>query len=366
MRIKHILFITTGDIAQIATMKRAFGLAKPLANLGWTIDILAEETKENKKCYELECDSRIRMHYYPKSNVFNEINFKNNLIAELSPSYIYLCSFSVRNFVFKRKSLLIIEHSELQSSIKNQKYIKCLMAYILESVSVIYADKLVCASKYLQEYFTGLSTKLIFASKDIHYSPYAYSNEVINTPPFLKESLKKKYNNQFICLYMGSMAENYGFFKMLEAMKLLKNYPIKLLLMGKGKDFEKGLRFVQENRMNNVELLGYVDEVELSSYFSITDAFISPLNNTVQDKARCPSKIYMYLPFKKPVLTCKIGEAFEIFGENGQYFEFNDSISLSNLIMKNYLGTIGSNVSSELNIEQHSWVNRALLIDNWL
>lgn len=43
-----ICSITTGDIKNIATAKRALGLANPLVDLGWDVSILMEDTEENR------------------------------------------------------------------------------------------------------------------------------------------------------------------------------------------------------------------------------------------------------------------------------------------------------------------------------
>ena len=45
---KKICFVTTGDIKNIATAKRALGMADPLVELGWEVSILMEDTEENK------------------------------------------------------------------------------------------------------------------------------------------------------------------------------------------------------------------------------------------------------------------------------------------------------------------------------
>ena len=40
---KSICFVTTGDIKDIATAKRALGLANPLSDLGWQVSIIMED-----------------------------------------------------------------------------------------------------------------------------------------------------------------------------------------------------------------------------------------------------------------------------------------------------------------------------------
>ena len=51
--IMKICFITTGDIKNIATAKRALGLANPLADLGWEVSIIMENCEEHRKLLQL-------------------------------------------------------------------------------------------------------------------------------------------------------------------------------------------------------------------------------------------------------------------------------------------------------------------------
>ena len=48
---KSICFVTTGDIKDIATAKRALGLANPLTELGWQVSIIMEDTEENLRLF---------------------------------------------------------------------------------------------------------------------------------------------------------------------------------------------------------------------------------------------------------------------------------------------------------------------------
>ena len=61
---KSICFVTTGDIKDIATAKRALGLANPLSDLGWEVSIIMEDTEENKHRVRLECDERVHVFYF--------------------------------------------------------------------------------------------------------------------------------------------------------------------------------------------------------------------------------------------------------------------------------------------------------------
>lgn len=367
---KSITFITLGDITSIATMKRALGMANPLIDIGWDVSIITEDCKENRKRIAIECNSKVVVHYYNSASVSQEVKMKTELVKKIKPDYVYFCSFSIRNrinkFKLDYKPEIIIEHSELQSSIPDNKGIKKILAIVTEYGSVLFATKLVCASKYLEEEYTKYAKKCLKPNTPILYSPYAYNSEVINSPMVVIKELEKKYDSKKVFLYMGTMTRNYGLFTMISAAaalkKIQKNFV--LVLMGRGRHLEEAKQLVGDQKLNDVvEFPGYVPEDSLSSYFKIADAFISPVNNTIQDIARCPSKVYMYLPFQKPVFTCELGEPKQIFKEKGYYFDNTNPTTLTNLMLDIY---DSDKLIQEINIEEHSWAKRSVDFNNWI
>jgi len=224
----------------------------------------------------------------------------------------------------------------------------------LESYSKWYADELICASKYLYNYY--LKKKPL---KKILYLPYAFNDELYKKKGEVIDNVHLNGKSLHVFLYVGSITHNYGLFTMLEACaELLKHTAnFKLILAGTGKDLDKAREFVTLTGItDNIEVLGYVDEIKLIDLFAQTDCFIAPLHNTIQDWARCPSKLFMYLPYEKPIITCRIGEAIEIFGDDGHYFEINSAKSLSdkmNWVLENKITEV------KYNIALHTWNYRA-------
>jgi glycosyltransferase involved in cell wall biosynthesis len=370
MTIKSITFITLGDITSIATMKRALGMANPLLKLGWAVSIITQDCEENRRRIGIECHSEVKVLYYQKASASEEVKSKTALVKKIKPSYIYFCSFSIRNRINKfklgYKPEIIIEHSELQSSIPDNKGLKKLLAVVTEYGSVFYATKLVCASKYLEKEYSLYAQKCLKSNMPIQYSPYAYNSEVINSPMLVLDKLEEEYKDKKVFLYMGTMTRNYGLFTMLEAALAFKKMQqsFVLVLMGRGRHLEEAKNFVKKHNLEDVvEFPGYISEDSLSSYFKRADAFISPLNNTVQDIARCPSKIYMYLPFQKPVFTCALGEPKEIFKEKGYYFDNTKPTTLTKLMSDAYNG---NQIVLNVDIEEHSWTRRSIDFNNWI
>nr|WP_295868239.1 glycosyltransferase family 4 protein [uncultured Chitinophaga sp.] len=364
-----ICFITLGDIKSIATMKRAIGMANPLLSIGWEVAIIAQDSEENRKRIAMECSAAVQVHYYPEGTATAEVRIKTALVNEISPDYIVFCSFSFRNRILKNKlkhkPIILIEHSELPSGIPDNKGLRKYAMLALEQWSVLYADGLLCASRYLCKTYTKKAAQLLRKQLPILYSPYAFNNDVVESPRVRYQELKETYAGKTLLLYMGTLTRNYGLFSMLQAMEIIRRErpDTTLLLLGRGRHQEEAKAFVEEKGLSSqVQFLGYTPEEELSSYFAAADAFISPLNDTVQDWARCPSKIYMYLPFNKPVFTGNIGEPAEIFGRDGHYFDNQAPASLAALISRLASGALKP---APVDKAAHSWEKRAIDFTAW-
>lgn len=361
----HICFITTGDIKSIATAKRALGLANYLSDLGWNVSIIMEDTEENRHRVELECDERVKVYFRCYHSALDEVKKKNILIKQIKPDVLYICAFVFRNIVALRyKCIKLVEHSELQSRMRNIKRTFRLRAVLQEVMSVFYSNGLLNASVFLQNHFLNFAKKIGWEGLPMLYFPYAYNKSVCQIVE--KEDLiRKEYGDKFF-VYLGSLAENYGTFTMIKAFELIhKRYPsFHLLLLGKGPDYKKAIQYVEENNLQTyIHTLGFVKEEDIAVYFTLADAFISPMNNTIQDWARCPSKLYMYLPYMKPIITCKIGEPYETLKEHGIYFEPGSEESLAKAIndmVEKNLWTLSIDPLA------HEWKVRAKQLDQWI
>lgn len=363
-----ICFVTTGDIKDIATAKRALGMANPLLELGWDVYILMEDTEENHHRVSMECMSNVKVLYFPQCSAIQEIKAKNRLIKEINPDYIYVCAFVTRNMVgIGHRCIKLVEHSELQSSIPERRGIRRLIAYASEYFSLIYADALLNASKFLQEIYARRAKRMLKGNMPMLYFPYAYSREVIKVEHIDRNAPEhEKYKGRKIFVFLGSIVRGYGAFTMMEAVELVKQtYPeVMLLMLGRGIDYGTACNYVKEKGLeDNIELPGYVSEEDISFYFSLADYFVSPMNDTIQDWARCPSKLYMYLPYRKPIVTCKIGEPYNVLGTEGCYFTPSSSEELA-VAMRVLMNSGKTNIN--INPLLHEWKHRTIEFDNWI
>lgn len=363
-----ICFITTGDIKNIATAKRALGMANPLVDLGWDVSILMEDTEENRHRVAMECSDKVKVCYFPHCSALQEIKAKNRLIKEIDPDFIYICAFVTRNTVgIGHRCKKLVEHSELQSGIPDMKGIRKIHAYLNEYFSIIYSDALLNASKYLQEVFKKKAKRVFKANMPMLYFPYAYADGVMNVMEIDRNKPEyAKYKGRKIFVFLGSIVRGYGAFTMIEAMEKIKEkHPEALLLMlGRGGSYQEACQYVKKHKLeDNIFLPGFISEEDISMYFSLTDFFVSPMNDTVQDWARCPSKLYMYLPYRKPVITCKIGEPYNVLSDEGVYYEPSSSDGLA-AEMEKLLESGKSTIA--INPLEHEWRYRTNEFHKWI
>jgi glycosyltransferase involved in cell wall biosynthesis len=292
------------------------------------------------------------------------------LIREWNPDVVYVCAIGIRNWVGNirrtRHPIFLVEQSELRSSIANNPLPRKLLDRLLEFTTIFLFDGQVCASRYLQRVYQNWMRKS-FKRKPILYSPYAYNPNLLTPNQTLVEKLTVDYRNKKVILYMGTLATNYGIMDILKAVDILRQVrqDFILLVLGQGRDGDAARKFVIDRQLNgSVQMLGYVPEEDLPSYFKVADAFVCPLFDTIQDWARCPSKLFMYILFNKPILTCKIGEAIELLGDNDFYFTPKNTDELCQRLGQALDGS--KSLRPNCNPQSHSWDTRAHDFLKWL
>lgn len=362
-----ICFVTTGDMKNNASSKRALGLAKYLVDIGWRVSILMEDTIENRHHVQMECSNDINVYFFSKMKGSKERMWKDNKIKEINPDVLYICVFVGRNIVgLRHESKRVVEHCELLSKCANIKWYRKIYYYICEFYSIFYADGFVNASRYLEKLYSKRVRRMLKSNMPMLYSSYAYHAHAFHV---VKDENNNLYDNQLksktVFVYLGSIWREYGVFTIVNAAALLreKNEAFVIYILGGGKDFHELAQYVEKRNLQDyVHMTGYVEEEQIEKYFSLASAFISPMNDNVQDWARCPSKLFMYIPYQKPIITCKIGEPYEILGTYGMYYDSGSANSMSGQMLKIVQGR---GAVPEFNIKKHTWEMRAKEFSEW-
>ncbi len=213
-----ICFITTGNINSLATMKRATGMAQTLIEKGFEVTIIALDCLDNRDRFQLECpDAQIL--FFKESSAINELQQKKKIVRLVKPDFIYVCSIGFRNWIHKYNSgcsNCIVEHSELASSIQNNK--KRVVYKLIEYLSLVLFNGQIYASRYLEKFFSKKNKRLKLNNKEL-YLPYAFNDEILSTYSPVLGTIQKDFDKKKVILYMGTLSLNYGFLDILKAVE---------------------------------------------------------------------------------------------------------------------------------------------------
>ncbi len=362
---RRIAFVTTGDIEDIATSKRAFGMAGPLAALGHEVAILMQGSPANRARHLMEAPAA-RMEWFPAGPALAEMRAKRRALARLAPDIVYVGSYGLRNLVAPLppcRALFVVEHSELPSAITTRPAARRLADAALERLALRAFRGQVCASGHLLD----LVRARLPAGQGgrAHYSAYGYSPHMLlpgGAPaPRGADGLRR-------VLYMGTLARNYGIFHIMEAMaRLAPDMPeARLVVLGKGRHFAEARAHAAALGIARItEFRGYVPEDALPQHLAEADAFVAPVFDTVQDIARCPSKLFMYLPFGRPIVTSPVGEARALFGADYPFHFAPADVEAMAGRLRAALET-PEDWSASWTAEDHTWQARAEAFDAWL
>ncbi|MEM1221730.1 MAG: glycosyltransferase family 4 protein [Verrucomicrobiota bacterium] len=363
-----IVFVTYGKFEVNATLKRATGMAHPLIREGYRVILLLQDDPVNRLRVAHECpDAETIWHQHFKS-AFEERKAKQVAVNRLKPDIIWICGPGMRNWVTRptQGCILLSDYSERYANLGEGSFIRRIWEYVFEWIYPVAFDGHVCASRYLQSFFRR---KLKFYGKSIPplYLPYAYTSNSGRAvePAHLEFPVLEKGKKVF--LYLGSFWENYGFWDMLEAFRQLRDIrdDFVFLMLGKGPELEPGREWIEHHGLSeSISIVGFVPDAKLDSYLRAADAFLCPLRETLQDLARCPSKLFLYIPFRKPIITCRIGEAAELLGSGAAYYQPRNIPDMVERLVEVCEGR--STVESTANPDLHSWDQRAKIFTNWL
>lgn len=353
-----ILFLTLSRFSQFPTYKRAVGMGEALAMKGHEVFIAVLDCAENRLRMQREAP-----HCHPiwfLHGVWNELCVKILAIYRLRPDVVYSTSYTIHNlaclrWLFSRRIKFVLEFCELYSKFSDKR----IRWSFFELLALFEYRHILCASRYLHKHFLSVCDKWHLV-RDIVYSPYAYPN-YLNPVPQEMQGDKKTI------VFMAAMYRGYGPFVVMGAFRQLTDCSnVVLEMLGGGPALEEMKEWVREHHLENcIHVRGFVPEDDLNDYFSRASVFVSPMRDTPQDWARCPSKLFYYLPYNKPIVTCKIGNPYDVLGDSGYYYEPGNEVDMARSMMEALRDSTSFSYSESF-IEAHSWRARAVEFERWM
>jgi glycosyltransferase involved in cell wall biosynthesis len=131
---------------------------------------------------------------------------------------------------------------------------------------------------------------------------------------------RKDKHKGIIIGYLGALREWVNLQPMLKAVKNLKGYKLKVLIVGGEEDLVFYQEYVRKNKMQRiVEFTGNVPFRKVSGYIAKMDIATVPFKKNKVTDGTCPLKLLEYMAMEKPVISTKLNETKAMVGDRVLY-----------------------------------------------
>ncbi len=344
-------FLTQLPFSRFPSYKRAAGMGEGLSRLGHEVFIAVFDCDENRRRMAFEAP-HCRPVWFSAENALHEVIEKIRIIRKLCPDYVYVPTYGLRNLLgfrwtLPRRTKLVLEINELNSVFANHRW----FWKGAERLGLAECDVQVCASRQLETYIRRKCERIALKRRII-YSPYAF-------PPYLNRARHLRSCSQTL-VFMAALFKEYGVYDVMTAVHnlILDGFDLKLVIVGSGPELEPARICARRWGMeNHIQLLGFVPEENIDNVLSLADAYVAPMRDTLQDRYRCPSKLFYYLAYGKPIITCRIGNPYDVLSENGFYYTPENIDHLKDAIMRALQARDFKYPDGF--VSRHSWESRA-------
>ncbi len=358
----RIAFITTGHIEGHASMKRALGMGPELAWLGHEVAILMLEHPANRAREEKVAG----LHYVglPAGlTVSAERAWKEGWLRAHPQEVVFINALGWRNAVKPRrcggKAIFMVEHCELESANLSTPRLRRWAQAWLEWTSVWRYQVAVPASHFLQSLFRHRSFLLGERQKVLRL-PYACGTPGQRTRVEGGGEPKRIF-------HVGTVNKAYGIENLLHGLAELKarRTDWEAVFAGQGRHFDEMVALSQDMGLrDSVRFTGFIDQPGLDASMERADVFLSHLGDSIQDWARCPSKLYLYLPYDRPIVTSRVGDNAHLLGRSGFYYTHDCAASIADALEQAL--DVPGNWTSGIDPEEHTWKARSNALLEWV
>ena len=162
-------------------------------------------------------------------------------------------------------------------------------------------------------------------------------------PEFLNlaEEEIEKDSDFFVLSYIGGFSPARGLETVIEGMALLRDYPIRLQIVGKGTPAVEAVyrKIVEDNGLqDSVELLGWQPFARVPAMMRVADVGLVPHARNEQTDNTIPHKLFQYMMMGLPLVVSSARPLARIIGNSdaGEIFEAGSSSSFAEAVLRLY------------------------------
>jgi len=360
MESMRTVFVSTGS-QENGTNYRILGLARSAKRLGLDAHILLPGLRKNHEWFPEGHYDGVPIHF-TSCDAVHELSDKYALLCALQPQFVHCVAVMIRCFPaccayrMTHSCELIVDLDEHMSRIKVFGVWRRLCFLAFENLAKWYADRLVVASRFLEQLFGDR------ARRKVLYLPNAVDLDKFDAQRTGWEALKLQWGNQKIVTYFGTLSSHYDADMVLEAAErmLVRRDDLFFVFVGGGEMLQFFRQRTQEKSLErHIQFCGFVPDEAVAKYLSAADVLVFPIRNNWWNRARCPLKVYSFIAAMAPIVSNPVGEVQEALGDQAWYFndgEIDDFIRALEQCLA--VGRGGPCPDREL-AERHSWPVRA-------
>lgn len=148
--------------------------------------------------------------------------------------------------------------------------------------------------------------------------------------------------DNFTVLYIGDTGYRRGLKTVVSGLKILKQEKgindIKFLIIGSVNDNDL-VSYVKKNNLEDeIEFLGWQNEITFPSWIKLADICVSPLHKNIHHDTTYANKLFQYMSFGKPILVSDVLAQKELIEsvQSGLFHKEQDAIDFADKLLKLY------------------------------
>jgi len=260
--------------------------------------------------------------------------------------------------IFTRDShgLLFLNLAKKLGIIKQKVYFEAHIYSKTITKNSKYIDGIIVINNYLKTlYEKDGVTNILVAHDGVNVSEYAHI-------------MKYQKNTIANIVYTGNLFEWKGVYTLVDSLKYLNN--VKCTIIGGSDDtLPQFKKYIEEKKIKNIELTGFVKKSETIKYIENADVLILP--NSAKDKMSyytSPLKLFEYMASKRPIVASSLPSIKEILkdGINATLYEPDNPKDLAKKIRFVLENDCSHMINQAYNdVQKYTWVQRVKNIVNW-
>jgi hypothetical protein len=320
----RVLFVTTGSISSNGSIQRAIHLAKAGWPLGIESRILLMDTAQNRELAERFqvmdlvrwVQSRAPWHYLTWRHELAWCDVLHLIAPTLAGSTLGVLA---RFFGY----MVVSDWDELYLYQKDGRIAR-LRRRLLHLAASGVTHAYVFASRALQSWYLSQNGK-----KPNSYIPYGLWPPASAATAVASPGGWVFYLGSYHRVFRSDLDE------LFTLARLLAPTPFGMMLAGSGQELPRiEAKLRQILPAHRLKICGFVRDVDETLLDPAIRLCFLPLEDNMQNRCRCPNKMFHYALGGKMILTNRVGEVAELMGDCVEYYHFGDEDSMRTALIQ--------------------------------